>query len=96
MALVLDLLREAYAPVVASMAARAAESGSRARPFDAVDDPLVISAVSISKVVKKRRLAVSDGAVASAVSRIELDSAYRPAEEYPLECSMLSFGTAQD
>ena len=96
MALVLELLSEAYAPVVASMAARAAESGSRARPFDAVDNPLVISAVSISKVVKKRRLAVSDGAVASAVSRIELGSAYRPAEEYPLECSMLSFGTAED
>jgi hypothetical protein len=85
MALVLELLSEAYAPVVASMAARAAESGSRARPFDAVDNPLVISAVSISKVVKKRRLAVSDSAVASAVSRIELGSAYRPAGEYPLE-----------
>ena len=95
-ALAIELLSEAFVPVVASSAARAADSGSRARPFDAVADPLVISAVSISKAVKKRRLAVSDGAAASAVSRIEPGSAYRPAEGNPLDCSMLSFGTAQE
>ena len=42
-ALAIELLSEAFVPVVASSAARAADSGSRARPFDAVADPLVIS-----------------------------------------------------
>ena len=87
MALILELLSEAYAPVVASMAACASESESRARPFAAVAYPRVNSSGR-----KKRRL---DYAVEEpcAQRRNETLSPVRPAADPTSDVALSLFST---
>ena len=87
MALILELLREAYAPVVASMAARAAESESRARRFADVGYPRVNSPGR-----KRRRLDFAVGEPC-APRRNETLSPVRPAADPTSDDALSLFST---